>query len=144
MDLGAAAGIHERITIACSGLSCRELANRLGINHETVRRYLHGAAPSVEFIANLAEALDLSAEWLVLGQGPMYRVEMVAHALEEAGPQRLLHALGKLLERAYQHAQLDSPPRASATDLATSGQRVAPVQVPVTSPTQARKRAPHA
>jgi transcriptional regulator with XRE-family HTH domain len=111
-DLGAAAGLHERLHIACRGLSVREVADITGLNHETVRRYLNGTVPSISFVANLAIALAISSDWLLLGLGPIYRVEMIDHALREAGPERLFQAVGKLVERAYQHAVHDDDPGA--------------------------------
>jgi transcriptional regulator with XRE-family HTH domain len=113
--LGASTGIHDRMAIACRGLNYREVASMTRFNHETVRRYLRGTAPSVQFIAHLARALALSTDWLLLGRGPMYRVEATDFALKEAGPERICVALGKHIERTCSpavHGQ--GPPAASA------------------------------
>ncbi len=38
---------------------------------ETVRRYLSGQSPSVEFVAALCVALRVNAQWMLTGRGPM-------------------------------------------------------------------------
>lgn len=70
-----------------------------GINSETARRYMQGQAPSIEFIAALCDKLELNANWLLTGYGPMKARDQRAHALREANPAELLSAIAESLER---------------------------------------------
>lgn len=51
------------------GLSYRRIGQMTGHNHETVRRYMTGQVPSVEFVGALCTSLNVSADWLLLGRG---------------------------------------------------------------------------
>lgn len=59
-------GLRRRIRDAIGDRTLREVAATVGMNRETVRRYMSGATPSLEFCARLAEALDLDLHALVL------------------------------------------------------------------------------
>lgn len=56
-------------------LSGRGLASVLGLSPATITNYLSGAkAPSYEFLSALLSTYpDISAEWLLRGEGPMLR-----------------------------------------------------------------------
>ncbi len=55
--------LREAVTM--SGLSYRELADKLGVNKSTVSMYLHGKAlPSLEIIVSVAEITDVSLDFL--------------------------------------------------------------------------------
>ncbi|MBX3358624.1 MAG: helix-turn-helix domain-containing protein [Phycisphaeraceae bacterium] len=58
----------SRLMSAIDGISPYELADRIGVSYETVRRYARGDRPSVEFLARAALMLDLSLDWIVLGR----------------------------------------------------------------------------
>ena len=85
--------LHQRMALAVGSRSFRAIADLTGAHAETVRRYMHGQPPSVEFLGALCVALDISAQWMLTGEGPMLRAEARAHALREADPADLLTAL---------------------------------------------------
>lgn len=91
-------GLHERLEAAVDGRSYRQLSDLTGIHPETVRRYMQGQAPSAEFLAGLCSSLGLSAEWLLLGHGPMLCSDIPGHALGEASAADLLTAIAGTLE----------------------------------------------
>lgn len=63
-------GLTERLRQTTEGHSYAHVARVTGCNSETVRRYLNGGTPSVEFIAAVAAHFHVSADWLLLGRGP--------------------------------------------------------------------------
>jgi transcriptional regulator with XRE-family HTH domain len=63
--------LHDRLRLAASGRSNRLLSELTGVPTETVRRYMRGQTPSAEFLARFCTALDLTADWLLLGRGEM-------------------------------------------------------------------------
>lgn len=91
--------LHERLRIAAGSRTYRQLGDLTGTNHETVRRYMLGQAPSAEFLAAVCEALDINAQWLLVGAGAMKGTQIRAHALGEAKVSELLSAMSTTLER---------------------------------------------
>lgn len=77
----------------------RSLGEATGQHPETVRRYMQGQSPSVEFLAALCARYDISAQWLLTGQGAMKQSAARAHALKEANPAELLSAVAAALEK---------------------------------------------
>lgn len=81
----------------------REIGELTNTNSETVRRYMSGQSPSVEFVASLCRRLNVSSEWLLTGRGPVKLTELKMQALREADAGELLTAMAttmeKLLER---------------------------------------------
>jgi transcriptional regulator with XRE-family HTH domain len=63
------AGIAGRIKVACGRRTYAEIARMTGQHPETVRRYMHGHKPSIEFIAAVSRVFGVSADWLLLGRG---------------------------------------------------------------------------
>jgi transcriptional regulator with XRE-family HTH domain len=91
--------LHDRIQAVAGGMTYRALAEATSQHPETVRRYMQGQAPSVEFLSALCFRFDVSAQWLLTGQGPIKHTEMRAHALQQANPSELLAAIAAALER---------------------------------------------
>ena len=91
--------LHERLRIAAGTRSYRQMGDLTGMNHETVRRYMLGHAPSAEFLAATCDALEINAQWLLVGSGPMRKSEIRSHALGEAKVSELLTAMSNTLER---------------------------------------------
>lgn len=91
-------GLHERLNDAAGSRSYKHLGELTGTNAESVRRYMQGQAPSVEFLSRLCEALGLSADWLLLGRGPMRAEEVRGEALRSADPAELLSAMSGTME----------------------------------------------
>lgn len=120
-------GLHDRLRIAAGSHTYRHLSELTGTHHETVRRYMQGQSPSVEFLAALCGSLGLSAEWVLTGAGPMRRQDVKAHALGEANVGDLLGAMSGTLERLIDRVErierfvqsLETRFRASETGSAT-------------------------
>ncbi len=91
--------LHERLRIAAGTRSYRQMGDLTNTNHETVRRYMLGQSPSAEFLAATCDALEINAQWLLVGSGPMRRGEIRSHALGEAKVSELLTAMSNTLER---------------------------------------------
>lgn len=92
-------GLHERMTEAAEGRTYRAIGDLTDHNSETVRRYMQGQAPSVDFVAAFCTALAINIEWLVTGSGPMKRGEVRMQALREANPTELFSAVAGGLEK---------------------------------------------
>ncbi|MDX2131302.1 MAG: helix-turn-helix transcriptional regulator [Planctomycetota bacterium] len=91
--------LHQRLRAVTGHRSYREIAELTGTHPETVRRYMLGQSPSIEFISALSSALQVNGEWLLTGRGPSGRGDIRAHALREANPTELLNAVAATLER---------------------------------------------
>lgn len=63
------AALVSRVQLACRGYKAGELAERMNLHPETVRRYLRGQKPAPEFLAGICRELDVSPAWLLLGEG---------------------------------------------------------------------------
>jgi len=94
-----ASPLHERLAAVVGQRSSRYVGELTNTNHETVRRYLAGQAPSTEFLQAVCRAFGLSADWLLLGKGPMKAADVRDHALRQADPSELLTALSVAVER---------------------------------------------
>lgn len=57
----------ERLQLVCGHEPYRQIAKKTASCPETVRRYMHGARPSVQFLARVCEAYGVSADWLLFG-----------------------------------------------------------------------------
>lgn len=91
-------GLHDRMVAVVGQRTFRHVGKLTDTHHETVRRYLSGQAPSVEFIAQLAASLGINGHWLLTGQGPMRSSEVRAHALKQADASELLSAMAATIE----------------------------------------------
>lgn len=56
------------------------LAKLLEVSDRTIRKWMSGTEPARNYLERLSERLNVNAEWLVTGQGPMYRGETVDSA----------------------------------------------------------------
>ena len=63
--------LAQRLRDAVGSRSNRFVATITGYNEETVRRYLRDGGPSAEFLASVCREFGVSADWLLLGLGPM-------------------------------------------------------------------------
>ncbi len=91
--------LHTRLLDAAGERTFRALSTLTGQNHETVRRYMQGAAPSVEFVAAFCDGLGLNANWLLTGRGPMKASDIRGDALSHANPTELLTATAGNMEQ---------------------------------------------
>lgn len=54
------------IALMTSGKTCKQLADHLGINERTVKKYLHGiTVPSTKRFYLIAKFLDVSCDYLI-------------------------------------------------------------------------------
>jgi len=93
------------MTEAAGGNTFRALAVLTSHNNETVRRYMQGQAPSVEFVTAFCSGLDINIEWLLTGAGPMKRSELKSQTLRDANPTELLSAIAGGLEQVSQRLE---------------------------------------
>lgn len=91
--------MHRRLEAALEGKTYRWIARTTGIHPETVRRYMQGQPPSVDFVATICSQLHINPQWLLNGEGPMHRDEVRAHHLQQADPAELLAAIAATLDR---------------------------------------------
>lgn len=97
--------LHERLGVVAGNRSFRELGTLTGTNPETVRRYMRGQAPSVEFVAALCEATGTSAHWLVTGEGAIRRDDARQDALRGADPAVLLAAFAGTVQQVMERLE---------------------------------------
>ncbi|MBZ0170913.1 MAG: hypothetical protein K8E66_00895 [Phycisphaerales bacterium] len=86
-------GLHERLKVAAGECTYRQLGKMTGTHSESVRRYMQGQPPSVEFLTGLCATIGINDDWLLTGQGPMQQSEIRDHALRDAGTPDLLRAM---------------------------------------------------
>jgi transcriptional regulator with XRE-family HTH domain len=91
--------LHDRLRDVVGQRSYRLLGEITGVNAETARRYMNGAAPSVEFLAAICEKFGINGEWLLTGRGPVYLKDAKQHALQHASAGELLQSLSRAMER---------------------------------------------
>jgi transcriptional regulator with XRE-family HTH domain len=91
--------LHERLRVVAGERSYRELSKMTNTHSESVRRYMQGGPPSVEFLTGLCSALGISANWLLTGEGPMEASEVREHALRQAETPELLRAMSETVSR---------------------------------------------
>lgn len=91
--------LHERLAAIAGPRTFRAIAEVTATNPETVRRYMQGQMPSVEFLAALCSAFKINGEWLLCGRGPMKADDVKSHALKSASGGELLGAMATAIER---------------------------------------------
>src|SRR3982751_5841133 len=91
--------LHERLSAAIGHLAVRHIGDKPGINPEHVNRYLRGHPPSAEFVAAICQSFDISADWLLMGRGPMRASDTRRQTLRETGAPELLSALSVSVQR---------------------------------------------
>lgn len=95
-------GVHDRLQdrllIAVGDRTNRRVGEMTNTHPETVRRYLSGHAPSVDFVSRLAHALGLNLNWILTGRGPMRVAEIKPRALKEANATDLLTHVALAIE----------------------------------------------
>lgn len=91
--------LHERLAAVVGSRTYRAIAELTGTNSETVRRYMLGQSPSVEFLVAICEAFKINGEWLLCGRGPMKAEDVKSHALKTASAGELLQAMVTAIEK---------------------------------------------
>ncbi|MEM1071532.1 MAG: hypothetical protein AAGB48_01180 [Planctomycetota bacterium] len=91
--------LHERLEQAAAGKTYRWIAKATNAHPETVRRYMQGATPNIEFVTAFCNVFSINPQWLLSGEGPMRRDEVRGYHLAEADPSDLLAAIAAMLDR---------------------------------------------
>jgi transcriptional regulator with XRE-family HTH domain len=89
--------LHERLSSVADGRTYRAIADLTDTHPETVRRYMQGQSPGVEFLSALCQGLAINADWLLTGRGPMRVADLRAAALRDANPAELHTAMATTL-----------------------------------------------
>lgn len=71
--LGEEKKLADRLREAMGDQSGTAFARRCGISEGAIRKYLLGASPSTENLIAMADAANVSIEWLAAGRGPKQR-----------------------------------------------------------------------
>ena len=90
--------LHDRLREVAGDRTYRAVGDLTGHHPETVRRYMQGQAPSVEFLAAVCAALGVSADWLLTGRGPARIGQAREQGGAGAGPGDVLAAMAGVLE----------------------------------------------
>jgi len=99
------AELHTRLNKAAAGRSYRHISDLTGIHAETVRRYMQGQAPSAEFLSRFCEALELNADWLLIGRGPMGATFLPTASTGNDTTGESVHSIAASLERVTQRLE---------------------------------------
>lgn len=92
-------GFCDRLRQATEGMNYRQVGDVVRFSCETVRRYMIGSAlPRVDFIAAVCERLNVSADWLVMGVGPMRPEDRHREALRDASAADIFARVAELVE----------------------------------------------
>lgn len=91
--------LHDRLQAAVGDRTFKRIGDLTNTHPETVRRYLSGHAPSVDFVSRLAATLGLNINWILTGRGPMRLAEVKPQALREANATDLLTHVALAIER---------------------------------------------
>lgn len=90
--------LHDRMKTIVGKTTFRALGQATNHNPETVRRYMSGQAPSVDFLSALVGAYAVNADWLLTGRGPMDSAAVRTDALSKADPNELMAAIANRME----------------------------------------------
>ena len=107
--------VSARLRTVCESMRIAEVARRTGSHPETVRRYMSGHAASVSFLVRFCEAMDISADWLLLGRGAARQSDAMQDQLARASAQELCAVLAARIDRAGQ-ANTHAPPRLASEE----------------------------
>jgi transcriptional regulator with XRE-family HTH domain len=137
-------GLHERLAAAVGQRTYRAVADMTGTNAETVRRYMQGQSPSVEFLASVCAALHVNAHWMLTGQGAMLQSDSRVHALQQANPGELMGAIASALESLTQRIdRIEQYVQFLETRMAATGASVAHGKAPKAPPDGRTAPDPH-
>ena len=71
-------GFKERLKKMFDFASMAEIARIIDVPHATVRNYFSGRLPAPEVLIKIANATNISLNWLLLGQGEMYAAKRLS------------------------------------------------------------------
>lgn len=134
-------GLHERMLIAVGDRTYRLVGELTHTHPETVRRYLQGQAPNVDFVTALCDAMDFNPDWLLRGTGPMRSADALSESLKSASPSELMQSIGTALDALCsrlerlettieEHQIRNSQPGLNSLSVEAKGLRLAPSDLP--------------
>ena len=91
-------GFIVRLNMVFEEVRPRDVSQACGISTETIRRCRAGSTPSMRLVICLVSDFGVSADWLLLGRGPMVADELPRHHLKQATITELMTALAGRLE----------------------------------------------
>jgi transcriptional regulator with XRE-family HTH domain len=78
--------VKTRLLMLKGSRSIKDFAGLLGLPTSTVYYYLNGRTPSLSFILRVCNRLNVREEWLINGNGPIFREgrgdDIINHILE--------------------------------------------------------------
>lgn len=89
--------IRQRMQQAAAPNNASEVARMTCSSRETVRRYLTGGRPSVEFVVAFCRAFDVNPTWLLFGTGPRLLSSQTSRSPVEHDATELVAELHRLL-----------------------------------------------
>ncbi|MEM9082483.1 MAG: helix-turn-helix domain-containing protein [Planctomycetota bacterium] len=90
--------LATRLAIATHDCTIREIADRIEMNAETVRRYMSGRSPSYQFLAAICRHYEVLGTWLLLGEGPRTKEELIEQALHQVKANEMLQMIARRLD----------------------------------------------
>ncbi len=94
--------LHDRLRQVAEGHTYRALGEMTGVHAENVRRYMTGQTPSIEFLGGLCASLEINADWLLTGRGPMRVSELPRQALHRADAGEIVRAVAEAMEKLHE------------------------------------------
>jgi len=91
--------VAARVVRLVAHFGRRRVATAIGVTQETVRRYESGVTPNPRLLRGVVDGLGVSAEWLILGTGPLLESDRERALVQEAP---LSESLGELMRRALE------------------------------------------
>lgn len=97
--------ISDRLRIATKARTAKQVADEIGMNPETVRRYFNGHAPSAEFLAKVCKVYEVNGTWMLTGMGYPTMQGAKKDALNLSGHTELLDTLASKLTHMEQRSE---------------------------------------
>jgi transcriptional regulator with XRE-family HTH domain len=97
----------QRVEQVRGDRTVQQISRETGVSSETVRRYLTGKRPSADFLVALCSSQDISALWLLTGEGPMRQSQVTNYYLSTVGEVELCSELGRRIQNHNQNAFWD-------------------------------------
>jgi transcriptional regulator with XRE-family HTH domain len=107
-------GFQDRLKKMFDFASMAEIARIIDVPHATVRNYFSGRLPAPEVLIKIANATNISLNWLLLGQGEMYAAKRLSidlnGLLEEKIDEIIERKLGPQVMPVQNLGNIDSKP----------------------------------
>ena len=103
-------GFHDRLRQAVGELSNRQLADLTGLPIASIRRTLDGGEPTTEVVQAFSLRMDLNADWLIFGRGPMHASACRREALQQVPASDLIGSLAVEVRHRLERATSGTEP----------------------------------